>query len=100
MNEYVLNESDIIKLISELNGFLDDSWNGDSYEAPFFEFSSRGDSFIVEFLGVCVFGEDYDERVHYESSDTYEPFKNYLIRRAKSIINSLNDISFDYFACS
>lgn len=100
MNQYRLNEKEVVDLILDLNEFLHDSWNGDSDETPFFELSSRGDSFRIEFLGVCVFGQDYDYRIHYESTDTYEPFKGYLLRRAKSIVNSLTEIPFDSFACS
>jgi hypothetical protein len=95
MNQYKLNEKEVVDLILDLNCFLHDSWNGNAEETPFFQLSSRGDTFIIEFLGIYIFGSDQDDRIHYESTDTYEPFKEYLLRKAESIINSLNEITFD-----
>lgn len=100
MNQYTIDEKQVIYTILELNLFFGDQWNGSAATTPFFEFFSRGDDFVVEFLGHVVFGIDYDDRYHDEDLDTYEAFDIYLVRRAKEIICSLNDINLEQYELS
>ncbi len=98
MNSYILNANEVINLLLELNTFLEESLDKKSDMVPFFEFKSYGDSFFVDFLGVCIFGQDFDNRHYDESTDTYEDFDKYLLRQAETLIKSLNEVNFKSFS--
>lgn len=90
MEDYKIELIDIILTIEKINDKIYDIWQGDKCEQPSLLLESNGEEHVVTFLGIVIFGDDYDTRIHYEGSDTYEDFEKYLTRKIVEYIKHLN----------
>lgn len=43
------------------------------------------------FFDNVIFGEDYDDREHFEYNDTYESFDEYLIRKCNETMKIVSE---------
>lgn len=92
MTDYNPKIEDVVNVIQDLNDEISEQWNPYvKFQMPLFNFQSDGAAFIVEFMGIELFGEE-DDRKYNEEKDNYEDFKEYLKRRAFELIAEVSKI--------
>lgn len=82
-------DQEIIEAVRELNAEI---YERSKLECHTFKAETDGQTFGVEFAGVCIWNDDDDDREFDESKDEHEPLVPFLRRRAIEEIGKLSGI--------
>lgn len=78
----------ITKFITEINNELYDQTENDEV---YLVFKSIGQIFHIEFMGICIWDSEHDERIEiYE--DIYEQLEPFIRTRCNSLVRDLVNI--------
>lgn len=82
-------DQEIIDAVRELNAEI---YDRTKLEYVGFKANTDGMTFGVEFVGICIWNDDDDERAFDEEKNEYEPLVPFLRRRAIEEIAKLSSI--------
>lgn len=92
LTSYQIDTHSLLTVIEEINYEISDTINLPDNSYYFLLFESAGNYEQITFMGIPVFGDDYDDRIHFEETGSYENFKNYLKRRISEIVKQLSPL--------
>ena len=89
-----LTISEMMEVIENINKDvfqqIKDNYNEDIVRPV--SLSTDGDDFVAYFCSIAIWSSVDDDRVHIESSDTYENFEIFLRRKAQTLIDCIKMI--------
>lgn len=92
LTSYQIDTDSQLMVIEEINNEILDVINLPDNAYYYLLLESTGNDELITFMDIPVFGDDYDDRVHFEETDSYENFKIYLKRRISQIAKQLSPL--------